>query len=79
MKYRYWIYLFIIFGLYGSFGEILIGTVFQLFGRTLWIYYNGFFTSFESFLLFGLFGCIGFKIYLKIKSVAPTLKGASDS
>jgi hypothetical protein len=60
---RKWPILFVIFGLYGSLGEIFIGTIFTLLGRTLWLYYNGFYTSIEAFLLFGLFGCIGFKLY----------------
>lgn len=69
----HWAFLFTAFGFYGSIGEILIGTIFSIFGRTLWLYYNGFFTSPESFFLFGIFGCIGFKIFLTLRRRYPSL------
>jgi len=64
MKVKYWLVAFVIFGLYGTVGEIFINFIMTILrGAPLWIYYNGFSTSLESFFLFGLFGCMGFKIY----------------
>ncbi|MHA1988753.1 MAG: hypothetical protein ACW98D_19190 [Promethearchaeota archaeon] len=66
MRVKLWIYLFIIFALYGTIGEIVINGFFMIFrGVPLWIYYNEFSTSWESFILFGLFGCIGYKLFKK--------------
>jgi hypothetical protein len=69
MRMKKWMILFIIFGLYGTIGEIVINSVMTLIrGNPLWIYYNGFSTSWESLILFGLFGCLGFKIYLLLRN-----------
>ena len=58
-----WIIAFLIFGVFGWIGEMGVGAFHEfLFGR-LWSYYNGFYTSPESFFYFGLFGCIGFKMF----------------
>jgi len=66
MRKMRWFKLFIIFGLFGTLGEIVIGTITSFFYNPyFYIYYNGFHTSIESFFWFGLFGCIGFKIFLR--------------
>jgi hypothetical protein len=61
---RRWYLWFILFGVFGSGGEIIIGSLFYYFMYPLFIYYNGFFTSIESFFLFGFFGCIGLRLVL---------------
>lgn len=61
---RRWYLWFIVFGLFGTIGEAFIGIVFYNYLYPLFIYYNGFFTSIESFFLFGLFGCIGLRLVL---------------
>jgi hypothetical protein len=53
------VYCFIGFGLFGTIGEIAIGSLSVLLGRPLFVYYNNFHTSVESFFLFGSFGMFG--------------------
>jgi hypothetical protein len=56
---------FILFGMFGAFFEMLIGIGMNIFYIPyFYIYYNNFTTSWESFFLFGIFGCIGLRIVL---------------
>ncbi len=67
---RRWYLWFIAFGMFGTFFEICIGGSFSLFlfwlypDGWLYIYYNEFWTSLESFFLFGIFGCFGLRLVL---------------
>jgi len=64
MRMKRWLIVFLTFGVIGWIGEIAVGIFHEaLFGR-LWTYYNGFYTSPESFFYFSLLGCIGFKMLL---------------
>ena len=59
-----WLKYFIAFGIFGTVGEASIGALQEyIFRRPLWVYYNGFYTSIESFFYFGFFGCVGFKLW----------------
>jgi hypothetical protein len=61
--------LFISFAVFGTLGEIVVGYGWLfVFGRVLWVYYNGFFTSVPSFLMFGIFGLFGlFLVHFLLK------------
>jgi len=64
-KGRRWYLWFLLFGTLGVFFECLIGVVMDLvYNPYFFIYYNGFKTSVESFILFGLFGCLGLRAVL---------------
>jgi len=58
---RRWYLWFIMFGLFGVIFEYLVGAMFSIYAYELFIYYNGIWTSAESFFLFGFFGCLGLR------------------
>lgn len=73
MRWQYWIGLFIIAGLYGCVGEIVINTfAIWIRGAPLWLYYNGWHTSWESFILFGIGGVLAFLMYKGAKHYVGT-------
>lgn len=64
MQRQYYLIFFIFAGLYGCVGEIIINSVSVILrGSYLWVYYNGWHTSWESFILFGLGGCLAFYLF----------------
>lgn len=66
LRKKYWFYLFILAAIYGSVGEIVINTIATILrGQPLFLYYNGWSTSWEAFILFGFAGCLAFYLYLK--------------
>jgi len=58
-----WLIAFLAFGIFGWIGEMGVGIFHEFLFGWLWTYYNGFYISPESFLFFGLMGCIGFKMF----------------
>lgn len=62
-----WLMVYLGLAIFGCVGETLIGMFHTaVFGYALWIYYNGFYTSVESFFYFGIAGTIGFKMFLML-------------
>ena len=63
MRTKRWLIVFFGFATICCAAEIVVGIFHEAVFGLLWIYYNGFYTSPESFLYFGLLGCIGFKMF----------------
>ena len=63
MRTKRWLIVFFGFAIICCVAEIVVGIFHEAVFGLLWIYYNGFYTSFESFFYFGLLGCIGFKMF----------------
>lgn len=66
MQKQRWLIVFLSFGFLGCLAEIVVGMFHAAVFGLLWIYYNGFYTSIESFFYFGGLGTLEFKGFLML-------------
>jgi hypothetical protein len=66
MRKQRWLIVFFGLATICCLAEIAVGIFHEAVFGLLWIYYNGFYTSFESFFYFGALGSLGFKGFLML-------------